>query len=193
MTVTRVTLFKIPSEEHRNQLLGMYRTMKQDALKVGFAMRNRLNGNSFETTKALPRWLSILVAIWKQQVTHTKHIGRKTIYPFLESRFNFRRPASPRLYPRHRVRICVCWRHGTLRLPLPGAREAKEGRDALDGRNADDLLWVGHGLIKPSMDEGRRSDGICQLRLSGGRIMIYFYHRIKVTMKPPPHNRSISP
>ncbi|EEP77583.1 conserved hypothetical protein [Uncinocarpus reesii 1704] len=35
MPITRVTLFKVPEEEHRQQLLAMYKTMAQDALKDG--------------------------------------------------------------------------------------------------------------------------------------------------------------
>ena len=34
MPITRVTLFKIPEAAHRAQLLGMYKTMQRDALKV---------------------------------------------------------------------------------------------------------------------------------------------------------------
>ncbi|KAL1959758.1 hypothetical protein VTO42DRAFT_1344 [Malbranchea cinnamomea] len=35
MPITRVTLFKIPNPEHREQLLNVYKTMPQDALKDG--------------------------------------------------------------------------------------------------------------------------------------------------------------
>lgn len=34
MTITRATLFKIPEAAHREQLLDVYKTMKQEALKV---------------------------------------------------------------------------------------------------------------------------------------------------------------
>ena len=34
--IRRMTLFKIPKEDDRQHLLGIYKTMKQDALKVNF-------------------------------------------------------------------------------------------------------------------------------------------------------------
>ncbi|EAS29429.3 stress responsive A/B barrel domain-containing protein [Coccidioides immitis RS] len=61
MPITRVTLFKIPEEEHRQQVLAKYKTMARDALKDGKPyIRSVRAGSTFEDQRRQGYTLAVI-------------------------------------------------------------------------------------------------------------------------------------